>query len=71
LNVRTDEAMETALRELAARFGSRSDAVRYAILHAYKETLVERAREDAERLAGEPKEAAEMLAIQRFMGVAE
>ncbi len=71
LNVRTDEAMETALRELAARFGSRSDAVRYAVLHTYKETLLEQAREDAERLAADADDQAEMLAIQRFMGVAE
>ena len=62
--------METALRELASRFGSRSDAVRYAVLHAYKETLVERARGDAERLAADPDDLAEMLSIQRFMGVA-
>jgi hypothetical protein len=71
LNVRTDEAMETALRALAAEKGSRSDAVRYAVLHAYRELVLERARADSERLAADPEDRAEMLAIQRFMGVAE
>jgi Arc/MetJ-type ribon-helix-helix transcriptional regulator len=71
LNVRTDELLETALRELAAEHGSRSDAVRYAVLHTYRESLLKRARDDAERLAADPDDQAEMLAIQRFMGVAE
>ena len=68
LNVRTDDAMETAL---AARHGSRTDAVRYAVLRTYRETLVEQARADAERLAADPDDQAEMLAIARYMGVAE
>lgn len=71
LNVRTDETLEVALRELAAEHGGRSDAVRYAVLHTYRESLLRRARADAERLADDPDEQAEMLAIQRFMGTAE
>lgn len=71
LNVRTDEAMETALRELAGEHRSRSEAVRYAVLRTYRETLIEKAQQDAERLAADPGDEAEMLAIQRFMGVAE
>lgn len=71
LNVRTDEAMETALRALAGENRSRSDAVRYAVLRTYRETLVEQAAEDAERLGGDADDQAEMLAIQRFMGVTE
>lgn len=71
LNVRTDDAMETALRELAAKHGSRTDAVRYAVLRTYRETLVEQARADAERLDADPDDQAEILAIQRYMGVAE
>lgn len=70
LNLRTDEAMETALRALTGGTRSRSEAVRYAILRAYKELLLEQAAHDAERL-GDPDDRAEMLAIQRFMGVAE
>ncbi len=71
LNVRTDLAMETALRELTAKHGSRTDAVRYALLRTYRETLVEQAGADAERLAGDPDDQAEILAIQRYMGTAE
>jgi Arc/MetJ-type ribon-helix-helix transcriptional regulator len=71
LTVRTDEAMEAALRELAGESRSRSDAVRYAVLRTYREVVLERARADADRLAADPDDQAEMLAIQRFMGVAE
>lgn len=71
LNVRTDEAMETALRALAGETRSRSEAVRYAVLHTYKEMLIEQAAADADRLRNDPDDQAEMLAIQRFMGVGE
>jgi Arc/MetJ-type ribon-helix-helix transcriptional regulator len=71
LNVRTDDAMETALRALAGDRRSRSEAVRYAILRTYKEMLLEQAEADADRLRNDPDDQAEMLAIQRFMGVAE
>lgn len=70
LNVRTDEAMEKALLELtAARHTTRSEAVRYAVLHTYRELLVRQADADAQRLADDADDQAEMLAIQRFMGV--
>ena len=71
LNVRTDEAMETAIRTLAEEYGSRTEAVRYALLHTYKEKLIEQAKADAARAEADPDDRAEMLAIQRFMGVAE
>jgi Arc/MetJ-type ribon-helix-helix transcriptional regulator len=70
LNVRTDEAMETALRALTGEHRSRSDAVRYAVLRTYREVMLEQAKADAERLSRDPDDQAEMLAIQRFMGVA-
>ncbi|MFF4870137.1 MULTISPECIES: hypothetical protein [unclassified Streptomyces] len=70
LNVRTDESMEAAIRALAEEFGSRSEAVRYALLRTYKERLIEQAKSDAARVAADPDDQAEMLAIQRFMGVA-
>ncbi|SFS69660.1 hypothetical protein SAMN05660874_02726 [Saccharopolyspora flava] len=69
--MRTDEAMETALKALTGERGSRTEAVRYALLRAYKEQLLEQASEDAERLKDDPEDQAEMLAIQRFMGVTE
>jgi Arc/MetJ-type ribon-helix-helix transcriptional regulator len=71
LNVRTDEAMETAIRALAGEHRSRSEAVRFALLRTYKEMLIEQARADAERLDDDPDDQAEMLAIQRYMGAAE
>lgn len=71
LTVRTDETMETALQALAAQQGSRTNAVRYALLRTYRETLVEQAEADAERLQHDVDDQAEMLAIQRFIGVAE
>ncbi|MFI6505619.1 hypothetical protein [Nonomuraea typhae] len=71
LTVRTDEAVEIALRTLTGGKRSRSEAVRHAIMRAYEELLLEQAREDAERLRSDPDDRAEMLAIQRFMGVAE
>lgn len=71
LNVRTDEAMETAIRALAGEHRSRSEAVRFALLRTYKEMLIEQARADAERLENDPDDQAEMLAIQRYMGAAE
>lgn len=71
LTVRTDDAMETALSALAGESGSRSEAVRHAVLHTYKELLLKQAEADSERLASDQDDQAEMLAIQRFMGVAE
>jgi Arc/MetJ-type ribon-helix-helix transcriptional regulator len=71
LNVRTDEAMEMAIRALAGEHRSRSEAVRYAVLRTYRELMIEQAQADADRLAADPDDQAEMLAIQRFMGVAE
>lgn len=70
MNVRTDEAMETALHALAGEHRTRSEAVRYALLRTYRETLLEQAQQDADRLASGPDDQAELLAIQRFMGVA-
>lgn len=58
--------METALGELTARSGSRSDAVRYAVLHAH-----EQANRDAERFGTDPDDRTETPAFQRSMGVAE
>lgn len=40
-------------------------------METHRDTLIEQAQRDAERLAADPDDLAEMLAIQRFMGVAE
>jgi Arc/MetJ-type ribon-helix-helix transcriptional regulator len=71
LNVRTDEAMEHAIAALTEKGRTRTEAVRYALLRTYREELIEQAKADAERLAADPDDRAEMLAIQRYMGVAE
>ncbi|WP_035739059.1 hypothetical protein [Glycomyces arizonensis] len=71
LNVRTDEAMEKALQALTEDGQSRTEAVRGALLHAYRERLIRQAKADAERVEADPNDRAEMLAIQRYMGVSE
>jgi hypothetical protein len=69
LNVRTDEAMDQALAALTADGRTKTEAVRYALLHTYRDELVKQAREDSERLAADPDDRAEMLAIQRYLGL--
>lgn len=69
LHVRTDNAVETALKALTGQGRSRSEAVRYALLHTYKELLLEQAKRDADRVNEDPEDQAEILAIQRFMCV--
>ncbi|GAA1633742.1 hypothetical protein GCM10009733_033410 [Nonomuraea maheshkhaliensis] len=70
LKVRTDEAVETALRALAEGDGKPLGGRRHAILHTYRDMLLDQAAADADRLRDDPDDRAEMAAIQRFMGVA-
>jgi hypothetical protein len=70
LNVRTDEAMDIAIAELTADGKTKTEAVREALLHAYREKLIKQAKADAERVEADPEDRAEILAIQRYMGVA-
>ena len=71
LNVRTDEAMDKAIAALTADGRTKTEAVRYALLHAYRDELIKQARDDAERLADDPDDRAEMLSIQRYLGLVE
>ncbi|WP_285664548.1 hypothetical protein [Actinorhabdospora filicis] len=72
INMLTDPELEAALDALMVDGRTREEAVRDAVLRAHRAMMiVEQARADAERLASDPDDAAEMLAIQRFMGVAE
>ncbi|MEU6250825.1 hypothetical protein [Glycomyces sp. NPDC047010] len=71
LNVRTDAAMDRALAALTAEGRTKTEAVRYALLRAYREDLIDQAKADAERLADDPDDRAEMLAIMRYMGTME
>jgi hypothetical protein len=71
LNVRTDEAMDQAIAALTSSGRSKTEAVRYALLRTYREELVDQAKADAERLEADADDRAEILAIQRYMGIAE
>jgi hypothetical protein len=71
LNVRTDAAMDKAIAALTADGRTKTEAVRYALLHTYRDELIKQAREDAERLADDPDDRAEMLSIQRYLGLVE
>jgi hypothetical protein len=71
LNVRTDEAMDQAIAALTSSGRTKTEAVRYALLRTYREELVDQAKADAERLEADADDRAEMLAIQRYMGIAE
>ncbi|THV21790.1 hypothetical protein E9998_24280 [Glycomyces paridis] len=61
--------MDRALAALTANGRTKTEAVRYALLHAYRDEVIRQAREDSERLAADPDDRAEMLAIQRFLGL--
>lgn len=71
LNVRTDEAMDQAIAALTSSGRSKTEAVRYALLRTYREELIDQAKADAERLEADADDRAELLAIQRYMGIAE
>lgn len=71
LNVRTDEAMDQAIAALTSSGRTKTEAVRYALLRTYREELIDQAKADAERLETDADDRAEMLAIQRYMGIAE
>ncbi len=71
LNVRTDEAMDQAIAALTSSGRTKTEAVRYALLRTYREELIDQAKADAERLEADADDRAEMLAIQRYMGIAE
>lgn len=71
LNVRTDDAMDQAIAALTEGGRTKTEAVRYALLRTYREELIDQAKADAERLGADADDRAEMLAIQRYMGLAE
>ncbi|EQD87541.1 hypothetical protein N599_04050 [Saccharopolyspora erythraea D] len=54
LNVRTDQAKETALKALAGEHRTRSEAVRYALLRTYRELLLEQAEVTNNRATATP-----------------
>jgi hypothetical protein len=63
--------MDQAIAALTSSGRSKTEAVRYALLRTYREELVDQAKADAERLEADADDRAEILAIQRYMGIAE
>jgi Arc/MetJ-type ribon-helix-helix transcriptional regulator len=73
ITVRTDAAVEEALDALTSETKSRSEAIREAILLAYREQRHARLRAEAEALRNDPEEitaarrlAAEMDAVRAW-----
>jgi len=64
ITFRTDSVVEEALRELMADGIDRSTAIREAILTARKARWQAQVRAEAERLARDPIDLAEVRAIQ-------
>lgn len=58
ITIRTDQAVDEALQALTSKSGSRSDAIREAILLAYREQRHARLREEAEALRNDPEDVA-------------
>ncbi|MER5443630.1 hypothetical protein [Streptomyces sp. NPDC002790] len=56
---------------LASRAAALHAAVALLRARVTEEQLIEQAKAEAERLAGDPADQAELLALQRFMGVVE
>lgn len=67
LTVRTDKEVDQALSALTSDGTSTSDAVRAAILAAYRERYYAEIRADAEAAAQDPDDLAEVRAIREDM----
>ena len=67
VTVRTDREVDQALAELTADGTSMSDAVRAAILAAYRERYYAQLRTAAEAAANDPEDLAEVRAIREQM----
>lgn len=68
ITFRTDPAVDAALDELSdGERRERSAIIRDAILQAAKAHRRERIRTESERLANDPDDAAEMVAVQKDM----
>ncbi|MFF0312314.1 hypothetical protein ACFYSC_33180 [Streptosporangium sp. NPDC004379] len=71
LTVEIDPDTERVLSELTADGRSTNEVVREAIHIAGRLRWMEQARADAERLASDPDDLAEIRAIQRALGDAD
>ena len=69
ITVRSDDALLADIDVLiAAGAKDRASAIREAVRMAAKQVLLQRAAEDAKRLADDPKDRAEVTIIRELMG---
>lgn len=69
ITIRIDSEVEAALAELVARFGgTRSDAVRRAVLDASRESRRAALRAEAEALRDDPEDVAAARSLAAEMG---
>lgn len=68
ISVRLDAEAQWALNLLTVRGVTQSDAIRQALIDAGRRRWYEQAQEDAKRLAADPRDRAEIAAIQEFFG---
>lgn len=64
ISFRTDPAIDSALELLVEEAGSRSEAIRAAILDAGRRLRRARMRAESETLANDPNELAEIAAVR-------
>ena len=69
VTIRTDEETDRALDALTSNGRSRSEAIREAILLAYRRESAARLRAEAEAAAGDPADLAEVRAIRAELDV--
>jgi hypothetical protein len=67
ITFRTDEASDVALKELTADGVDRSEVIRRAIIEAAARRRAERLRAQAEMLANDPQDLAEIRRVQADM----
>ncbi len=66
ISVRLDEEAQRALAQLTGNGASQSQAIRQALIDASRAAWMEQARADAERLANDPVDRAEIAEIHAF-----
>jgi Arc/MetJ-type ribon-helix-helix transcriptional regulator len=67
ISVRLDDESQRALRRLMERGLSQSEAIRRALIDSVSSAWLEQARADAERIANDPSDRAEIAAVRAFM----
>jgi Arc/MetJ-type ribon-helix-helix transcriptional regulator len=68
ISVKLDDESQRALRRLMNRGASQSKAIRRALIDSARLAWLEQARVDAERIANDPNDRAEIAAVRAFIG---